>query len=64
MCTCEVEACEWEEVLDVMMSQLHHHQADQSPATYHTDRQTERLHLKSKGYILGLRETTEDEPYL
>lgn len=35
--TCEVEACEREEVFYVVMSQFHHDQADQSPATQKTD---------------------------
>ena len=39
--TCEVEASEREEVLDVVMSQFHHDQADQSPAA-------ERQYRKNK----------------
>lgn len=35
--TCEVKACEREEVFYVVMSQFHHDQADQSPATQKTD---------------------------
>lgn len=45
VCTCEVKASEREEVLDVVMSQFHHDQADQSPTMYHTDRHAS---LKSK----------------
>lgn len=30
--TCEVQTCEGDEVLHVVMSQFHHDQADQSPA--------------------------------
>lgn len=36
--TCKVKAGDGEEVLDVVMGQFHHRQADQSPAAYHTDR--------------------------
>lgn len=31
--TCRVKACKREEILDVVVSQFHHDQADQSPAT-------------------------------
>lgn len=37
--TCEVKASEREEVLNAVMSQFHHGQANQSPATYQTDMQ-------------------------
>lgn len=32
VCTCEVKASKREEVLDIVMTQFHYDQADQSPA--------------------------------
>lgn len=32
-CTCKVQASERNEVLDIVISQFHHDQADQKPAT-------------------------------
>lgn len=56
--TCKVKASEREEVLDVVMSQFHHDQADQSPATYHTDINAGRLKIEAKAphYSWGTRQ--------
>lgn len=48
VCTCEVKAGKREEILDVVMSQFYHDQADQSPAMSHTDRHAESLKSEAK----------------
>ena len=59
--TCKVEASEGEEVLDVVMSQFHHDQADQSPATHHTDTHAGRLKAEAQAphYSWGTRRIWE-----
>lgn len=64
MCTCEVKASEREEVLDVVMSQFHHNQADQSPATNNTERHagSSKSEAKAPNYVAD--KTKRGELYL